>query len=73
MAAERMAADENKGAVAEAGGGLEGFDLDALGDIGELMKDMDPNTLQELVMEGLKDPQVQEMVSLSNICVKVTS
>lgn len=56
MAAEKMAADET---------GLEGMDLGALGDmdLGALMKDIDPNTLQELVMEGMKDPAIQEMVS----------
>lgn len=63
MAADRMAADE-KGAGA---GGLESLlgDMGDLGDmdLGALMKDLDPNTLQELVMEGLKDPQIQEMVS----------
>ena len=57
-----MAADEKKGGA----GGLESLmgDMD-LGDmdLGALMADLDPNTLQELVMEGLKDPQVQEMVS----------
>lgn len=31
-------------------------------DLGALMKDLDPAMLQELVMEGLKDPQLQEMV-----------
>jgi len=48
-------------------GGLE----DLLGDmnlgdldLGSLMKDLDPEVLQDLVMEGLKDPQIQEMVWL---------
>lgn len=60
MAAERMAGD---GAGA---GGLESLLGDMnLGDmdLGALMKDMDPNMLQELVMEGMKDPQIQEMFS----------
>ena len=64
MAAERMAVEEKGGA-----GGLEALlgDID-LGDmdLGALMKDLDPAMLQELVMEGLKDPQVQEMVSSAN-------
>lgn len=65
MAAERMATDEKKVAAGGAGG-LESLlgDMD-LGDmdLGALMKDLDPNTLQDLVMEGMKDPQVQEMFS----------
>ncbi|KAL7529861.1 hypothetical protein ACHAXR_003197 [Thalassiosira sp. AJA248-18] len=62
MAAERMA-DDGAGAGA---GGLESLLGDMnLGDmdLGALMKDMDPNMLQELVMEGMKDPQIQEMFS----------
>jgi hypothetical protein len=55
MAAERMGGDDNAGGV-----GLGG--LGDLGDIGALMKDLDPESLQELMMEGMKDPQVQEMV-----------
>jgi hypothetical protein len=43
-------------------GGLGGFG--DMADLGELMKDLDPATLQELMMEGMKDPQVQEMVRL---------
>jgi len=58
MAAERMA-NENK----KKGLGLDLGNLGDLGDIGEMMKDLDPATLQELMMEGLKDPQVQEMFS----------
>lgn len=54
MAADRMAGDDNAGGLAGLGN---------LGDIGALMQDMDPETLQELMMEGMKDPQVQEMVS----------
>lgn len=67
MAADRMAADKAGGG----GGGLHdllgGFDLSSLGldnmDLGALMKDLDPNTLQDLIMEGMKDPQIQQMVS----------
>lgn len=59
MAAERMEAEKRVGA---AGGGLESM-MGDLGDmdLGALMKDLDPNTLQDLVKEGMKDPQVQEM------------
>lgn len=59
MAAERMEAEKRVGA---AGGGLESI-MGDLGDmdLGALMKDLDPNTLQDLVKEGMKDPQVQEM------------
>lgn len=64
MAAERMAAEDKT--VGAAGGGLESMlgDMD-LGDmdLGALLKDLDPNTLQELVQEGMKDPQLQEMFS----------
>lgn len=68
MAAERMATDEKGVATGGAGGlgGLESLfgDMDLGGmDLGALMKDMDPNMLQDLVMEGMKDPQVQEMFS----------
>jgi hypothetical protein len=64
MAAERMASDEKKKGVGQA---LDLSNLGDLGDIGELMKDLDPATLQELMMEGMKDPQVQEMVSLISL------
>jgi hypothetical protein len=33
-------------------------------DLGALMKDLDPNMLQELLAEGMNDPALQEMVSL---------
>lgn len=63
MAAERQTADEKKVVV---GGGLGnmmgGMDLGDM-DLGALMKDLDPDTLQELVKEGMKDPQLQEMFS----------
>jgi len=62
MAADRMENDQ----VGAAGGGLESLlgDMD-LGDmdLGALMQDLDPNMLQDLVKEGMKDPQVQEMFS----------
>eukprot|EP00571_Detonula_confervacea_P013080 CAMPEP_0172309976 /NCGR_PEP_ID=MMETSP1058-20130122/11029_1 /TAXON_ID=83371 /ORGANISM="Detonula confervacea, Strain CCMP 353" /LENGTH=300 /DNA_ID=CAMNT_0013022705 /DNA_START=60 /DNA_END=962 /DNA_ORIENTATION=+ len=62
LAAERMATDD--GAVAA--GGLEGMfgDMD-LGDmdLGALMKDLDPKMLQEMMMEGMKDPAMAEMFS----------
>lgn len=65
MAADRMEAEKRVGA---AGGGLESM-MGDLGDmdLGALMKDLDPNTLQDLVKEGMKDPQMQEMVSEINI------
>jgi hypothetical protein len=56
MAAERMAVEEKGGGAV---GGLE--DLMGDMDIGELMKNMDPNTLQELVQEGMNDPAIKEM------------
>ena len=53
-------------------GGLESLlgdmDLENM-DLGALMKDLDPATLQQLVMEGMKDPQVQEMVSWVHTCI----
>ena len=59
---------EKKGA---GGGGLAdleslmgGMDLENM-DLGALMKDLDPAQLQQLVMEGMNDPQVKEMVSFS--------
>jgi len=55
MAAERM----GEGDKQEVAGGLAG--LGDLSGIGDMMKDLDPATLQELMMEGMKDPQVQEM------------
>lgn len=61
MAAERMATDDAGGA-----GGLESMfgDMD-LGDmdLGALMKDLDPKMMQEMMMEGMKDPAMQEMFS----------
>lgn len=61
MAAERMATDDAGGL-----GGLESMfgDMD-LGDIdlGALMKDLDPQMMQEMMMEGMKDPAMQEMFS----------
>ena len=48
-----MGDDNNAGAVAGLGD---------LGEIGAMMQDMDPETLQQMMMEGMKDPKVQEMV-----------
>jgi hypothetical protein len=61
LAAERAA---NSGGGAGAGG-LE----DMLGnmDLGALMEGLDPDALQELIAEGLKDPKIQEMVSWKNM------
>lgn len=53
---------------AEAGAaGMAGLE-DLLGDLGgmdlgALMEGLDPDTLQELIAEGMKDPAIQEMVS----------
>lgn len=66
MAADRMETENKVGAVVSVGGGMDGMlgDLDLNGmDLGALMKDMDPSALQELVQEGMKDPQLQEMFS----------
>ena len=79
MAADRMAV-EKKGAGG--GGGLAdleslmgGMDLENM-DISALMKDLDPAQLQQLVMEGMNDPQVKEMVSCKCVilllCLKVS-
>ena len=66
LAAERMAVDGKR----KRGGDLDSLlgDLN-LGDLdlGALMKDLDPDALQELVKEGLKDPQIQEMVSEESV------
>lgn len=64
MAAERMESDDKTGGVAGGGGGMESLFGDM--DLGAMMKDLDPNTLQELLAEGMKDPQIQEMVSSSS-------
>ena len=68
MAADRMATEKTGGGA----GGLESLlgdmDLENM-DLGALMKDLDPATLQQLVMEGMKDPQVQEMVSWVHTCI----
>ena len=55
MAAERM--DGEKGGAVV--GGLESMmgDLEGM-DLGALMKDLDPNTLQELVQEGMKEAEL---------------
>jgi hypothetical protein len=61
LAAEKLAVDKKKG---DGGGGL-GLDMiDSLKgmDLGALMKDLDPNMLQELLAEGMNDPALQEMV-----------
>jgi hypothetical protein len=61
MAAERMG-DDN----AVAGAGLGGLDMATLGD---MMKDMDPNTIAEMMAEHMKDPQIQELVSYAYILI----
>jgi len=59
LAAERAAG----GGAAAGGAGMAGLE-DLLGgmDLGALMEGLDPNTLQELIAEGMKDPAVQEMM-----------
>ena len=54
MAAERMDAEK----AVSAGGGL---DLEGM-DLGALMGDIDADTLQKIVQEGMKDPELQQMV-----------
>ena len=77
MAADRMAVEKEGGAAG--GGGLAdleslmgGMDLENL-DLGSLMKDLDPAQLQQLVMEGMNDPQVKEMVSCNCLYVGFVS
>jgi len=55
MAAERMDAEK----AVSAGGG---FDLEGM-DLGALMGDIDADTLQKIVQEGMKDPELQQMFS----------
>ena len=64
LAAER-AANGGGGAGGGAAAGLQDMfgDLGNM-DLGALMEGLDPNTLQELIAEGLKDPKIQEMVRL---------
>lgn len=64
LAAERAADGGGGGAAA----GLQ----DMLGDmdLGALMEGLDPNALQELIAEGMKDPAIQEMVRLFFIVYK---
>jgi hypothetical protein len=59
LAAER-AADGGGG-----GGGAAAGLQDMLGDmdLGALMEGLDPNALQELIAEGMKDPAIQEMMN----------
>ena len=59
----KLAAERAEGAA----GGMAGLE-DMLGDLGNmdlgaLMEGLDPSTLQDLIAEGMKDPQIQEMVS----------
>ena len=60
----KLAAERADGGAAA--GGMAGLE-DMLGDLGgmdlgALMEGLDPNTLQELIAEGMKDPAIQEMV-----------
>ena len=68
LAAER-AADGSGGGGGGAAAGLQ----DMLGDmdLGALMEGLDPNALQELIAEGMKDPAIQEMVRLFLLCTRI--
>ena len=61
----KLAAERADGGAAGGMAGLEDMlgDLGGM-DLGALMEGLDPNTLQELIAEGMKDPAIQEMVSL---------
>lgn len=59
----KLAAERAEGAA----GGMAGLE-DMLGDLGNmdlgaLMEGLDPSTLQDLIAEGMKDPQIQEMMN----------
>mmetsp|Transcript_15960 Transcript_15960/g.27147 ORF Transcript_15960/g.27147 Transcript_15960/m.27147 type:complete len:294 (+) Transcript_15960:78-959(+) len=61
----KLAAERADGGAAA--GGMAGLE-DMLGDLGgmdlgALMEGLDPNTLQELIAEGMKDPAIQEMMN----------
>ena len=58
--------------AADGGGGAAAGLQDMLGDmdLGALMEGLDPNALQELIAEGMKDPAIQEMVRLFFIMYK---
>ena len=60
MAAEKLAVEKKTG---DGGLGLDMIDSLKGMDLGALMKDLDPNMLQELLAEGMNDPALQEMVS----------
>eukprot|EP00986_Skeletonema_menzelii_P007226 scaffold2826_cov152-Skeletonema_menzelii.AAC.2 len=60
----KLAAERAEGGAAGGMAGLENMlgDLGGM-DIGALMEGLDPNTLQDLIAEGMKDPAVQEMMA----------
>ncbi len=60
----KLAAERAEGGAAGGMAGLEDMlgDLGGM-DLGALMEGLDPNTLQDLIAEGMKDPAIQEMVS----------
>ena len=70
----KLAAERAEGGAAGGMAGLEDMlgDLGGM-DLGALMEGLDPNTLQDLIAEGMKDPAVQEMVSFlfSNCCLSL--
>jgi len=60
----KLAAERADGGAAGGMAGLEDMlgDLGGM-DLGALMEGLDPNTLQELIAEGMKDPAIQEMMN----------
>lgn len=60
----KLAAERAEGGAAGGMAGLEDMlgDLGGM-DLGALMEGLDPNTLQDLIAEGMKDPAVQEMMA----------
>lgn len=60
----KLAAERAEGGAAGGMAGLEDMlgDLGGM-DLGALMEGLDPNTLQELIAEGMKDPKIQEMMN----------
>mmetsp|Transcript_7021 Transcript_7021/g.10238 ORF Transcript_7021/g.10238 Transcript_7021/m.10238 type:complete len:290 (-) Transcript_7021:86-955(-) len=60
----KLAAERAEGGAAGGMAGLEDLlgDLGGM-DLGALMEGLDPNTLQDLIAEGMKDPAIQEMMN----------
>eukprot|EP00984_Skeletonema_dohrnii_P023569 scaffold12655_cov157-Skeletonema_dohrnii-CCMP3373.AAC.8 len=64
----KLAAERADGGAAGGMAGLEDMlgDLGGM-DLGALMEGLDPNTLQELIAEGMKDPAIQEMGAMDEL------